>query len=135
MLPPNLLLLTEGMVYLTVATLANRLTPFRYLALTLGARQREVPETCSARDANLGLRVSRGIQVAANRLPWHTSCLVRAMAAKWMLRRRGVASTLYLGARHSGSGLAAHAWLRTGPAIVTGGAEESTLYPPVAWFS
>jgi hypothetical protein len=123
------------MVYLTVATLAHRLAPFRYLALTLGSCQREVPESSSPREANLSLRVSRGIQAAANRLPWHTSCLIRAVAAKWMLRRRGVPSTLYLGARSSGSGLAAHAWLRTGPSIVTGGAEESTLYPPVAWFS
>jgi hypothetical protein len=31
--------------------------------------------------------------------------------------------------------LAAHAWLRSGTAIVTGGIEESALYPPVAWFS
>jgi hypothetical protein len=123
------------MACLTAATLAHRLTPFRYLARTLGESQREVPEACSPRDANLSLRVSRGILTTASRLPWHTSCLERAVAAKWMLRRRGVASTLYLGARHSGSGLTAHAWLRTGPAIVTGGAEESSLYPPVAWFS
>ena len=52
-----------------------------------------------------------------------------------MLRRRRVPSTLYLGVRRSGPGLSAHAWLRSGPAIVTGGIDESARYPPIAWFS
>jgi hypothetical protein len=134
-LPPNFLLRGESLLCLILATVAQRLAPFRYVALTLGQSQREAPRAASPRDANLSLRVSRGLQTAAVRLPWHTTCLERAVAAKWMLRRRGVPSTLYLGARRSGAGLAAHAWLRSGTAIVTGGIEESALYPPVAWFS
>jgi len=134
-LPPNALLHGEAALCLTLATLAQRLAPFRYLALTLGQSQRELPDTHPPRAANLSLRVARGLQSAAGRLPWHTTCLERAVAAKWMLRRRRVPSTLYLGVRRSGPGLIAHAWLRSGPAIITGGIEESATYPPVAWFS
>jgi hypothetical protein len=47
--------------------------------------------------------------------------LVQALAAKIMLTRRGICSTLYLGAAKAGEGLAAHAWLRSGSVIVTGG--------------
>jgi hypothetical protein len=131
----SLLLHGEALCVLTLATLAQRLAPFRYLALTLGQSQREQPDSASPQIANLSLRVARGIEYTASRLPWHTTCLVRAVAAKWMLRRRRVPSTLYLGVRRSGPGLSAHAWLRAGSSIITGGVEESAAYPPVAWFS
>ena len=42
-----------------------------------------------------------------------------------MLRRRGLPSTLYLGVARdgeAGSGARAHAWLRSGHVVVTGGA-------------
>lgn len=135
MLPRNALLQCEAFVCLTLATLAQRLAPFRYLALTLGKSQRELPEAHPPGSANLTMRVSRGLLSTADRLPWNTTCLERAVAAKWMLHRRRVPSTLYLGARRSGRGLTAHAWLRSGPAIVTGGIEESGQYLPIAWFS
>lgn len=135
MLVRNPLLHGEAFLFLTLATLARRLSPFRLLALTLGESQRDLPEAQHPSAANLALRVSRGLQSTAGRLPWHTTCLERAIAAKWMLSRRQVPSTLYLGARRSGPGLTAHAWLRSGPAIVTGGIEESAQYLPIAWFS
>jgi hypothetical protein len=134
-LPPNTALHGEATLYLCLATLAQRLAPFHVLALTLGESQRELPATHPPRAANLSLRVSRGLQRVAGQLPWHTTCLERAVAAKWMLRRRRVPTTLYLGVRRAGPALVAHAWLRSGPAIVTGGAEESATYPPIAWFS
>ncbi|HEY3884247.1 MAG TPA: lasso peptide biosynthesis B2 protein [Vicinamibacterales bacterium] len=39
------------------------------------------------------------------------SCLPRALALRWMLARRGVATTLRLGARREGDALLAHAWV------------------------
>ncbi len=140
MLPRNLLLLAESLFMLTTATLARRLLPFRWLVRTLGQSQRELPPDHGPHEANLSLRVSRGLDAAAARLPWPTTCLERAIAAKWMLRRRRVPCTLYLGVRRSAAGLDAHAWLRSGPTIVTGaqaegGKDEASLFPPVAWYS
>ena len=145
MRPRNLLLLAECLLALSAATLARRLLPFRWLVRTLGRSQRELPHEHTPREANLSLRVSRGLAAATARFPWRSTCFEQAIAGKWMLRRRGVPATLYLGVRRSPSGLDAHAWLRSGPAIITGGQDESapepganttaSLFPPVAWFS
>lgn len=59
---------------------------------------------------------------AARRVPWRAQCLEQAIAAQRMLRRRGLASTLYFGiARDAERELAPHAWLRSGSVCVTGG--------------
>lgn len=67
---------------------------------------------------HIGVAVSR-----ASRLPLsgRDSCLAQAIAAQAMLRRRGIASTVYLGlAREARYGLGAHAWVRSGGMILTG---------------
>ena len=68
--------------------------------------------------------VPRAIAVAAARMPVAMVCLPRAMAAHWMLRRRGVASVLHLGIRHvPGNGHAVlHAWLTVDGETLLGGA-------------
>jgi hypothetical protein len=63
------------------------------------------------------------IEAAARHLPWHPVCLPQAVAAQWMLRRRGIPSTLYLGADPTAD-YHAHAWVRAGTTIVTGGPLE-----------
>ena len=47
-------------------------------------------------------------------------CLPQAVGAQRMLRRRGIPSTLYLGINPA-AGYDAHAWVRVGNLIVTGG--------------
>jgi hypothetical protein len=59
----------------------------------------------------------------ARYFPWDAKCLAQAVAGKWMLRRRGLPSTLYLGVERVHEGekwLEAHAWLRSGTDFVTG---------------
>jgi Transglutaminase-like superfamily len=47
--------------------------------------------------------------------PWmNARCLARAMAAHAMLRRRGIASRLCLGAARDGGNILAHAWVEIG---------------------
>jgi hypothetical protein len=46
------------------------------------------------------------------------------MAAQAMLRRRGVASRLCLGAARDGGNLEAHAWIELGHEVVVGGGEQ-----------
>ena len=61
------------------------------------------------------------VRAMARRTPWESACLVRAVAAKRMLRRRGIPSTLYLGlARDESRELEAHAWLRCGSHLLAG---------------
>jgi hypothetical protein len=58
--------------------------------------------------------------------PFLRQCLAQAIAGRWMLKRRGVASSLVLGLRKGGpKALLAHAWLCTGSTIVVGGEKYS----------
>ena len=72
--------------------------------------------------ARLVERVAFAIPRAGPRLPWRADCLVQALAAQNWLGRHGVASQLVIGARKSSSAeFEAHAWLKVGERIVTGG--------------
>ncbi len=56
--------------------------------------------------------------------PWiKASCLVSALAAHAMLRRRGIASRLCLGVARDEGAVAAHAWIEVGQDVIVGAAE------------
>lgn len=128
--------LLEAVLSLGLAR-AMLLLPFRTIAPLIGrtASQLDRPEIAlgpAEREAALG--VGRALLRAANRLPWTSSCLVRAIAGRMMLRRLGLPSVLELGARPEGAvGLAAHAWLRCGDIDVIG-TETAAEFTPIAAF-
>ena len=65
-------------------------------------------------------------------LPFEAACLPRAMAAQWMLLRRGVPSRLVFGARRPaapGGGNDYHAWLTVDGERVIGGRRAETYRP------
>lgn len=67
------------------------------------------------------------IQVAINRACrysfWRTKCFEQALCAKWMLKRRKYASTIYFGIKkeQAGNQMQAHAWVICNNEIITGG--------------
>jgi hypothetical protein len=72
------------------------------------------------------------LQRVARRLPWHSTCLVLAMAGMLLLRRRGiVGAVIRFGVRKRNGVLEAHAWLLLGDTILLGG-EEIDSYAPLA---
>ena len=67
-------------------------------------------------------RVRLAIGRVNHRVPWRADCLVQALAARNWLRRVGVETQLSIGVRDPADGpFAAHAWLKHGQLIVTGG--------------
>jgi Transglutaminase-like superfamily len=64
-----------------------------------------------------------GAVTAASRHTWfRAACLQQALAAQYMLRRRGVETVLNFGAAHDAKGdLAAHAWVSDDDAVIIGG--------------
>ena len=61
------------------------------------------------------------VTCAARNAPFTAVCLPQALAAKMMLRRRGVVAELYFRFCKADDGeLATHAWLRVGDVEVTG---------------
>jgi len=81
-------------------------------------------------------QISWAVAIASRNLPGEYACLPQALAAQIMLKRRGIPTTLYLGAafKPSKDALKAHAWIRAGNVIVTG-APQHLDYRVVASFS
>jgi len=108
----------EAAVFLAIARLLIVLAPMRRLRPILAL---EPKDPRAASDASLREDVHRAVARAARHVPWNAVCLPQAMAAKFMLARRGRASTLHLGAARSPTGdIEAHAWLVCDDAIVVG---------------
>jgi Transglutaminase-like superfamily len=122
--------IAEALAYLALARLAVVLLPFRLIAPRLGVRRAETPPAAGLPPASRG--VAWAVAAAARRTPWRSECLEQAIAAKAMLRRRGIQSTLYLGVARDP--VAAHAWLRVGELNVTGG-QDVARYAVVASFA
>ncbi len=69
------------------------------------------------------LKVRAAVVGVSNHTPWESKCMVQALATKWILKRYGIASTIYFGVMkdpENTGALKAHAWLRVGEYIVTG---------------
>ncbi len=113
-------LLTEAIFGLVVSGVLIRFWRFRVLAAHLGRHMAESPIDQDRAQLAVAQSIRWAIHATARRLPWHPVCLPQALTAQWMLRRRGITSTLYLGV-DPGSRYDAHAWVRAGALIVTGG--------------
>jgi len=99
--------------------------PFRYLTRTLGVLAYKQADQLPGAVKSVYPELIRWvIQVVSPCTPWESKCLVQAITAKILLRFNGLPSTLYLGvARDDRQQLLAHAWLRCGQTVVTGGVE------------
>jgi len=128
------MLLLEAFLYLGWARILKSL-PFHRIAPSLGTQMEETPLTYHTSNEIIMKNVVRVIGTASRHSWWESMCLVKAIAAKKMLERRHIESTLYLGtARDSSSGkMIAHAWLRSGPFYITG-AEEMDGFTVVGIF-
>ena len=118
------LVLLEAAWNLTSALVAIRLLPFRWIAPRLGTTgEAPIHKALSAEQQQEARQVGWAITALALYFPWDAKCLAQAVAGKWMLQRRGLPSTLYLGVERVHDGekwLEAHAWLRCGTDIITG---------------
>lgn len=116
-------LLWEALAFLAVARIAMACVPFRRIAAWLGTPGAESPATVTPEIAATAEAIGWAVSALGPRVPWDGRCLAQALAAAAMLRRRGVEATVSLGVREGESaGFTAHAWLRVGARVVTGGA-------------
>jgi len=99
--------------------------PFRRIAAWLGTAGAEGPATATEEETRTAQEIGWAVGVLGRRVPWDGRCLAQALAATGMLRRRGLEGTVIFGARQGESaGFDAHAWLRLGSRMVTGGREH-----------
>ena len=86
----------------------------------------------------LALFIGDVVTSAANHTPWQSACLVQALTAQRMLRKRRIAGSFHLGVTMNSAEndlLAAHVWLVCGGEILTGkaGLEQYTILSTFSW--
>lgn len=115
--------------------LAINTLPFLRLERLLGQRMAETAEEAPIVHLRQAHKIAWAIRTVSPYTPWTSNCFPQALTAKILLRRRGISSTLYMGAafKEGGAALEGHAWLRCGPMYVTGG-DGSKHYVAVATF-
>ena len=115
-------LLGEALIALLIARAALAFLPFRRIAAWLGTAGAESPATATSEEIRTAQEVGWAVGAVARRVPWDGRCFAQALAATGMLRRRGLEGTVSFGASQGESArFDAHAWLRLGSCMVTGG--------------
>lgn len=78
--------------------------------------------------------VRSAVTRSARHVPWKAVCFDEGLAAQHMLRRRGIASALYLGVERKPDGrLGAHVWVQDGEIDIVGG-EGAKRFTPLVHF-
>ncbi len=117
----------EALAALAVAQALVRLVPPRRWRARFGAvAGNDQPDRIDAANLTTIRIVRLAIARAARNLPTDPNCLPQALAARRMLDRRGIRSSLFLGtSRSADAGPRFHAWLKVGGEWVTGMCDES----------
>lgn len=107
--------MSEVRIAIGTARLLLRLLPFGLIYRLLGryARSGRVLRTVDP----VGNALARAVTESGP----HATCLVQAFAGQFLLRRKGWASQIAIGARGEGGALEAHAWLRCAGGSILGG--------------
>lgn len=121
-------LVIEALFALMAARALMLLRRFEHVAGRLGRPISAGTEDCivpiGPEAEQVAKDISWAIRWVARIVPFRSVCLQQAVAARIMLRRRKIQSTLYFGVLRTTEngtvGLKAHAWLRAGLVEVTG---------------
>jgi hypothetical protein len=106
---------------LALANRAFRRIPPGELPLLARDETADAGKAPSALQHALVERIAYAVPIMGLRVPWRSDCVVQALAARRWLARRGIGSHLCIGVRNGEQGFQAHAWLKVGDRIVTGG--------------
>lgn len=120
--------LVEAAAFLAWARLLVWIVPLKFWRgqIADGVETKGDLPSLTERERTAVLTVSRSIARAVRNAPVALICLPQALAARWMLRRRGVATQLYLGTRHAAEeNREFHAWLKAGRTWITGHCNET----------
>lgn len=115
----------EAALRLTVAKLLVAMVPLRHWRRLLGPVRGPLAAAVQADPA--ALMLARAVVRGAERLPFETKCLPRAIALHMMLRRRNLASLLVIGVldpSQRGTIEDLHAWVESGGIVVIGALDQ-----------
>ncbi|NTW32400.1 MAG: lasso peptide biosynthesis B2 protein [Bacteroidetes bacterium] len=119
------ILFAEAWFFLAISRLMLVFLPFRKIIPLLGRTVVISNNPPASTEPPVILsKISLSIRRAGKRSPWRTMCFEQALAAKMMLKRRKLVSTIYFGvcknASIVGMNMSAHAWIESYGFILTG---------------
>lgn len=104
------------------AKLIILMIPFHRFKCLLGVQMVPHGEHLTKEQQCLAIQIKQAVSRASRACPFHCQCLVLAITAQRLLRQHQIPSTLYLGvAKERENLLKAHAWVRSGMTMITGG--------------
>ena len=125
--------MAEAALFLGIARFLTRFVPFRLWRGWMGpiGAQGALAPLAGKQRAS-ALRARRWIRRVSANAPFRAVCLPQAIAARWMLARRGIATELHIGARAAGEAadsrpINLHAWLLCGDLCLTGAGERASF--------
>lgn len=131
-------LFVEAYLTLGFYRIAILIRSFKTLVAELDQNDKSTPAEFPDEKKQLALLIGDAVTTAANYTPWKSTCLVQALTAQRMLRKRKIAGRFHLGVTINSADndpLAAHAWLVCGDEILTGkaGLEYYTILSTFSW--
>ncbi|WP_423231149.1 lasso peptide biosynthesis B2 protein [Clostridium grantii] len=129
------LLFFKAYIITGIARMAILFLKFNIVKKYMGNPKTESPYILDKEVYRSAKKVSWAVNQASKYTPWESRCLVKAITAQRLLKKKGIYSTIYLGVNKDESNkMNAHAWLRCGELFVTGGYEKND-FKEVAKFS
>ena len=100
--------------------------PFNKLSKRMGQAKTESPAEAEIPEYKEARRVAWIVNNVSRYTPWESKCLVQALTAQKLLKKRNISTTIYLGVKKDDEGkMIAHAWTRCGKYYVTGGINKA----------
>ncbi len=93
-------------------------------SLSTSARQEDASQRRAAEE------IARMAAAAARNFFFETNCLEQSLVLWWLLRRRGIAAELRIGARKEFERFEAHAWVEVGSAVLNDASAEHQHFVP-----
>ena len=107
--------------WLIYSLILVRLIPLKWFSRILGEFKKELNPELDENKLAIILMTKRNIRRCKRIIPWKVKCFEEAIAAKKVLEKQNIKSTLYLGVnKDKDKNLVAHAWLKTGENFITG---------------
>jgi hypothetical protein len=130
--------LVEAVLGLVVATIAVRVFPFRRTARLVGLTEDATAPRATVPQLARAERIGWAVRTVAGRLPWTSTCVVRALATAALLRLRGIPAQLHLGVDtdviHKG-GFAAHSWISCDGRVLVGDQPHLDRYAVIGTYT
>jgi hypothetical protein len=119
----DIILFIEAWILLAFSRLLLIFYTFKKIVLIMSKLSKKKSNNNIVTDnTKLLQKINIGILRGSTYSPWRTKCFEQALAAKIMIKRRHITSTIFFGIRKNDkSKLLAHAWLIANDFIVTGG--------------